>query len=99
MKGEKVMSGINELKSKMASDQDFLNMLVNAGDLAYEKAKEAGFEVSKEEWNTLCDQISGDSDGELSLDDLDNVAGGVGAFEGIPRVPINKIDDVLRGKI
>lgn len=93
------MLGINELKDKMASDSDFLNMLVSAGESAYDKVKEAGFEVSKEEWNKLCDMVSGGDDGELSLDDLDNVAGGVGAFDKIPRVPLNKIDDTLKGKI
>lgn len=34
---------------------------------------------------------------EMDLDNLENVTGG--AFEEIPRVPVNPIDDNLKGKI
>lgn len=35
---------------------------------------------------------------EIELDDLEQVAGG-GAFDNVPRVPQNPIDDSLREKI
>lgn len=98
-KGEKTMLTINELKEKMANDQEFLNKLVEASDSAYSLVKEAGYDVSEDEWNKLCDEVSGDDEGELSLDDLDSVAGGFGAFSKIPRVPLNKIDKNLKNKI
>lgn len=94
------MLGINELKERIANDEGFAKMLSDAADGAYEKVKGEGFDISAEEWNKLCDLLSGEPDGEeLSLDDLDNVAGGFGAFAKIPRVPLAKIDDKLRKKI
>lgn len=35
---------------------------------------------------------------EIDLDDLEQVTGG-GAFDSVPRVPQNPIDDTLRDKI
>jgi predicted ribosomally synthesized peptide with nif11-like leader len=60
---------------KLGSDESLLNQVNSAENNAdrMQLAKDAGFNFSTDEFNSVIDQLSGE---ELSEDDLDSVAGG-----------------------
>jgi predicted ribosomally synthesized peptide with nif11-like leader len=65
---------------KLGSDENLLNQVNSAGndDARMQLAKAAGFDFTADEFNSVIDQLSGE---ELSEEDLDSVAGGLGNFE------------------